>query len=109
MTYEMIPLETFCAVREVTRGTPVTPPTVRFPFSGVWTPDKTVYRADDQVGTLEEFQRSEVMHRMGGFKGSSAFDVRRAPFLMNMIAKGGVTPTTPGTLSRLWQWVPTIT
>lgn len=111
MVYSEIAFETFSAALETTRGTAVTPPTHRFNLAGTVTPVMEEFRPDDPVGTLESYQRSEIMRDLSTIEAEGGLDPNQLQFWYEMMVKGGVTPTTPtnGVLTRLWTYVPTVT
>lgn len=107
-----VAFESLNAVLEAVRGTAITPPDHRLNLNGMITPVAQVYHAPDNLGTLEEYSRSERTHLSGKLKGDGALDTRTMPFLCRMFAKGGsASPSTPATavLSRLWAFNPTLT
>jgi hypothetical protein len=111
MALQEVKFESLSAALESTRGTLITPPTRRLNLAGTMTPMQELYRPPDQLGTLEEFYRSVPVRQWGEIEASGAVDVTAMPFILEMLVKGGVTPTTPtnGVLTRLWTYVPTIT
>lgn len=110
MPFMEIPFESLSLALESTRGTAVTPPTHRLNMAGTLTPVQEKYHPPDELGTLEEFYRSETVRQSGKWAAEGAADPTKLPLLLNMIAK----PLTAGvqqgaTAAYLWAFVPTIT
>jgi hypothetical protein len=103
--------ESLSLAPEATRFTAVTPPTKRLNIAGMITPAEEFYTPADNMGTYEEIYRRKVMRRWGEWSGDGDLDMYLAPQVMEMVVKGGVTPTTPtsGILTRLGTYVPSIT
>src|SRR5688572_17862287 len=106
-----IAFESIAFVPEATRFTAVTPPTKRLNVAGMISPAEEEYTPDDRMGTYEEAHRTAIMRRWGEWSGEGDADPYLAPAIMEMVVKGGVTPTTPtdGVLTRLGTYVPTAT
>lgn len=88
---------------ESTRGTAVTPPTHLMNAVGQVTPIQEFYDPEDQVGTLAESEREEIVHQSSEWEAEGAADVTKLPLLANMVlaplttgvaAAGEVTSTT---------------
>lgn len=96
---------------EATKGTPVSPPTHYFPFSGALKPIRSKRRPTYSNGLLAEFTRSKTTRTYCEWNGDGDADVNAAPFVFNLVAKGVSSPTTPtnGVLTRLWTFSPTMT
>ncbi len=111
MALQELAFESLNMVRETVRGTAVTPPDHRLNLQGMITPKQTLYRPPDQMGTLEEFYRSEVMKQWAEIKADGDIDIQTLPFILQGVVKGGtVTPTTPtnGILTRLFTYTPNL-
>lgn len=106
-----IAFEYLLAAHEVTRGTAVNPPTRYLPLAGLVTPGQDRYRPVESRGELAEFHRSKTVRRWSDLDAEGPVDTRAMPFLLAMILKGTVTPTTPGgaTTARLWTFTRTMT
>ena len=103
MSWE-VQFEQMSLALETVRGTIVTPPTIRLNGAGLLVPRKSIFRPDDMVGELAEYQRSETVRKWADFTSDLALDPHKLPFLMNMLLAPLTSPATPpgGTLSRLW-------
>jgi hypothetical protein len=108
MALQELAFESLSMAIETTKGTAVTPPTRRLNLESTLTPMQELYRPPDQLGTFEEYSRSVPVRGWGELEASGAVDLLAMPFILSLIAKGGVTPTTPtnGVLTRLWTFVP---
>lgn len=107
-----IAFEYLALALEATKGTPITPPTHYANLAGWIKPQVNYQEPVESRGTLEELYRSNRVREAGNWQGEGAADLDLLPVFLNMVVKGGVTsPSTPGgaTLSRLWEFVPTIT
>lgn len=113
MAYVEIAFENLSAALETTRGLAVTPPTHNFPFTGRIVPGTTLQRGSSSDGTLSEFDgRSGLVYKTGMIETDDApVDLNYMPFILSMVTKGGVTPTTPSgaTTARLWTFSPDMT
>lgn len=95
--------EVLAGVLETTRGTAVTPPDHILNMTGMITPVEEEYFPPDQVGTLAEYERSEIVRKSSEWEAEGGADVTKLPWLANMIlaplttgiaAGGEVTGTT---------------
>lgn len=103
--------EYLLAALEVTRGTPVNPPTRHLNLAGTIKPGQDRYRPKEARGTLAEHYRSKVVRRRGEFEAEGAADVYTLPLLLNATVAPNAAPSTPvgATLTRLWPFAPTMT
>lgn len=106
-----IPFESMSIALEATRGTVITPPTHRLNVAGTMTPIIDYYRPDDQLGTLEEYERATGVRKYGKWEAEGGLDPKTLPLLLNMAVKPLTSPSTPtnGVSTRLWEFVPTVT
>lgn len=88
---------------ESTRGTAVTPPTHLMNMTGSIVPVLEEFYPADQVGTLAEYERSEIVRKSATWSAEGGADVTKLPLLCNMVlaplsagvaAGGEVTGTT---------------
>lgn len=98
-----INLEVLGLALEAVRGTPITPPTRIFNAAGVLAARQTIWRPNDAVGELAEFQRSEVVRRWADWNMDGGMDVYSLPMLMNMVLAPVAAPT--GTTAKLWEFI----
>lgn len=99
------------AALESTRGTAITAPTHAFPWPIVIDPERIRAKPDDARGTLVRNHRVKTTQINAAWSAEGAIDTDYLPFILQMIAKGSITPTTPSgaTSARLWTATPTIT
>lgn len=111
MAIAELAFEALAMAIETTKGTAIANPTTYINATGTLTPKIEYYRAPDAAGTLAEYSRSTPVRKWGEFEGEGPLDVKTLPLLCEMIAKGGVTATTPtnGILTRLRTYTPTMT
>ncbi len=96
---------------ESTRGTAITAPTHSFPWPIVIDPERIRAKPDDARGTLVRNYRVKATQANAAWSSEGAIDTDYLPLILQMIAKGSITPTTPSgaTSARLWTATPTIT
>lgn len=96
---------------EATPGTAESAPTSYMNLFGQLIPRETIYQPDESTGLLEAYMRQEVTRKWGEFSGDGPLDTDLLPMFLEMIVKGGVTPSQPGSTTSTYQWVytPTMT
>lgn len=103
MASSELAFEVLAGVHEVTRGTAVTPPDHILNMTGMITPVEEEYFPPDQVGTLAEYERSEIVRKSSEWEAEGGADITKLPWLANMVlaplaagvaAGGEVTSTT---------------
>ena len=103
--------EKFQAALESTRGTAITAPTHAFPWPIAIDPERIRAKPDDARGTIVRNHRVKTTQTNATWSSEGAIDTDYLPFILQMVAKGSITPTTPtsATSARLWTATPTIT
>lgn len=95
--------EAFGVALEATRGSAESAPTHLLNMAGKIVPVVDMFRPDDQVGELAEFERSEIVRKSATFTAEGGADTTKLPLLCNMVlvpltagvaAGGEVTGTT---------------
>ena len=102
--------EKFQAALESTRGTAITAPTHAFPWPITIDPERIRAKPDDARGTIVRNHRVKTTQINAAWSAEGAIDTDYLPFILQMVAKGSITPTTPtsATSARLWTATPTI-
>jgi len=102
--------EKFQAALESTRGTAISAPTHAFPWPIAIDPERIRAKPDDARGTLVRNHRVKTTQINATWSSEGAIDTDYLPFILQMVAKGSITPTTPtsATSARLWTATPTI-
>ena len=98
------------AVPESVAGTPESAPLSYFNLAGKLKPERTLYKPEEQSGTLAKYMRSLVTRRWGTFDADGGLDPNILPQFLELIAKGGVTAVQPalGVLTYDWDYAPTM-
>lgn len=106
-----IAFEYLAAALETTRGTAIAAPTHYLNMSGMLKPTQSYFRPAESRGLLAEYTRSALVREGSEFEADGGLDTDLLPFILSMIVRGGVTPTTPGggTTTRLWTFAPSMT
>lgn len=106
-----IPFEYLTFALETTRGTAITAPTHYAPIQGMMTPKMSRFRPAEARGMLAEFFRSQVVRQWAEWEGEGPLDNFILPLFLEMLVKGGISPTTPSgaTTTRLWTYTPSMT
>lgn len=105
MAFTEIAFERLHLALETTRGTAIASPTHLLNLPGKLTPKQTLYRPKESRGTLVQNYRAKQVRRWGEWETEGAADPNILPVLFNMAIKPVTSPTTPGTLSKLWAFV----
>lgn len=108
MAFTEIAFERLHVALETTRGTAIASPTHLLNLPGKLTPKQTLYRPNESRGTLVKNYRAKQVRRWGEWEAEGAADPNILPVLFNMGVKPVTSPTTPGTLSKLWTFTRTI-
>lgn len=105
-----IAFEKYQAALESTRGTAITAPTHAFPWPIIIDPERIRAKPDDARGTIVRNYRVKTTQTKAAWSAEGTIDTDYIPFILQMIAKGSITPTTPSgaTSARLWTGTPTI-
>lgn len=77
--------EVLALALETVRGTAITPPTHVINATGQITPVEEEYFPPDQVGTLAEYARSEVVRKSAEWSAEGGADVTKLPLLCNLV------------------------
>ena len=95
---------------EGTRFTAETTPDTMANVAGVMRWRKDYYEPNDSDGQLAQSRTEKVTRKWCEWQGQGPLDTAVLPYYLEMLVKGGITPSTPGggTLSRLWDYVPTM-
>lgn len=102
MVQRQVPFEKLSLAFETVRGTPITPPTWTTKLAGTLTPQPKPFMPA-APNSLAEYQAEQIVHTLGVWDASAeAMDVNDMLYLLNMCVAPNSTPTTPGTLSKLW-------
>ena len=109
MAFSEIAFERLHAALETTRGTAIGAPTILLNLAGRVKPFQTIYHPQESRGTLVKNYRSKVVRKGSEWQGEGPVDVNELPFLLNMAVAPLTSPTTPGTLSKLWAFTRSIT
>ena len=98
------------AVPEASAGTPESAPLSYFNLAGTMRKEKVVFRPTEQSGTLIKNMRSITTREWGIFSADGGLDPNILPQLLELLAAGGVSPTTPtsAVLTYDWDYSPTI-
>lgn len=99
-----IAFEAMAMALETTPGTAITAPTNYMNLSGTLDPVQEIYEPDESSGTLAKRMRTKVMKEWGEWNASGALDPNTLIEFLSMIAKGGVTPSQPGSASDTYDW-----
>lgn len=108
MAFTEIAFERLHLALETTRGTAIASPTHLLNLAGKLTPKQTLHRPKESRGTLVKNYRTKPVRRWGEWEAEGAADPNLLPLLLNMAVKPVTSPTTPGTLSKLWAFVRTV-
>lgn len=108
MAFTEVAFERLHLALETTRGVAIATPTHLLNLSGKLTPKQTLHRPKESRGTLVQNYRTKPTRRWGEWEAEGAADPNILPLLFNMAVKPVTSPTTPGTLSKLWAFVRTI-
>lgn len=105
MAYTELAFERLHLALETTRGTAIGSPTHLLNLPGKLTPHQTMYRPAESRGTLVRNYRNKVVRKWAEWEAEGAADPNILPVLFNLAVKPVTSPTTPGTLSKLWTFV----
>lgn len=96
---------------ESTRGTAISAPTHAFPWPLAIDPERIRAKPEDARGTLVRNYRVKTTRTNAAWSAEGVIDTDYLPLILQMVAKGSITPTTPAsaTSARLWTATPTIT
>lgn len=108
MAFTEIAFERLHLALETTRGAAIAAPTHLLNLPGKLTPKRTLYRPKESRGTLVAAYRNKQVRKWGEWEAEGAADPNMLPVLFNMAIKPVTSPTTPGTLSKLWAFVRTV-
>ena len=103
--------EKFGVALESTRGTAIIAPTHAFPWPIAIDPERIRAKPDDARGTIVRNHRVKATQANAAWSSEGTIDTDYLPLILQMTAKGSITPTTPSgaTSARLWTATPTIT
>lgn len=108
MPFTEIAFERLHVALETTRGTAIAAPTHLLNLPGKLAPRDKKAKPAESRGTLVQNYRTKQVRKWGTLEAEGAADPNILPVLFNMAVKPVTSPTTPGTLSKLWSFVRTI-
>ncbi len=96
---------------ESTRGTAITTPTHSFNLMGLITAGINYYEPKEARGKLRRIYRQKISRKGATFTAQGPVEVNYFAWWLNMYVKAVTSPSTPSgaTLTRLWEFVPTLT
>lgn len=105
-----IAFEYLAMALETVPGTAQPAPTSYMNLFGNVKPIKEYYEPEESTGMLAELMRVKETRKFGEWSADGPLDLIAIIELLSLIAKGGVSPTTPtnGVLTRDWEFVPTM-
>ena len=111
MTMAEIAFERIHGALESTRGTAITTPTHSFNLVGLMTPGINYAEPKESRGKLRRVFRQKPARKVNVFTAQGPVEVNYIAWWLNMAVKAVTSPSTPAgaTLSRLWEFVPSLT